>query len=206
MQRVSVTALLLLSTLLASVRAGFLSSFKNVSQRSDLLLQWDPIDEHDHPLAIHAKLLNRTSKYGANSIEMDIAVGIDGTSFLWQSVPYPLPYLRTATYEVELRAINSLEEEEPGAILVSSPYFIIAPEDTNRDGSTPYNESFIMPPISTDEPNSSAGGINSNAAIAAGLVIPVVVALAVIGFLWVQRRQRRSLEENKRRREELFIE
>ncbi|KAI1494989.1 hypothetical protein F5X96DRAFT_337284 [Biscogniauxia mediterranea] len=202
MRRLNTTAFLLLSNLSALVRAGFLSSFKNVTRGSDFLLQWEPVDGNDHPLAIHAKLLNRTSEYGANSIEMDIATGINGTLFLWQYVPYPLPYLRTAMYEVELRAVKILGEDEPATVLASSPYFIIAPENTNRDGSTSYNESFIMPQTPIDEPDSK---INSDAAIIAGLVIPVLVAFAVIGYVLTQRRQRRSLE-NRKRREALVIE
>ncbi|KAI5926994.1 hypothetical protein F4810DRAFT_421261 [Camillea tinctor] len=205
MPRLSVISCLFFGILSTLVEAGFQNSFRNVTQRSDLLLQWEPTDENDYSIAIHARLLNRTSKYEANSIEMDIATGINSTSFLWQSVPYPLPYLRTATYEIEIRPMGQLGEEQI-TILTSSPYFMIAPEDQNRDQSMPSNESFIIPPIPTDEPSSGNGRINNNAAIAAGLVIPVVVALAVIGFLWVQRRQRRSLEESRKRREALVIE
>ncbi|KAI1502797.1 hypothetical protein F5X99DRAFT_426664 [Biscogniauxia marginata] len=206
MRQLKIILILVLSYLWALGAAEFQSSFKNVTQGSDLLLRWEPVDDAAYPLAIHAKLLNRTSEYGANSIEMDITAGINGTSFLWQSVPYPLPYLQTATYEIELRPMRLLEVEAPVPVLASSPYFMITgAEDENGDESRPLDENTIMPSVPTDKPNPNTG-INNNAAIAAGLVIPVVVALAVIGFIWVHRRQKKSLEAKRKQREALVIE
>ncbi|KAI1418670.1 hypothetical protein F5Y13DRAFT_196447 [Hypoxylon sp. FL1857] len=185
-----------------AVIADFQNEFKNTTHGSDILLQWDPVNPTNYPLVIHCRLINQTSEYGANSLEVNITSGLNGSSYLWKSVPYPLPYLGTAKYEVEIWPQNSV-----GPSAASSPYFTISEsvDGENMDGLGEPIRTTIIPSKPTNKPTSN-GGVNNNTAIAAGLVVPVVVILAVFGFVWMQQRQKRILEEKRKQREELYID
>ncbi|KAI1402054.1 hypothetical protein F4819DRAFT_455981 [Hypoxylon fuscum] len=201
----SILIISILSQLLALATAGFQNDFQNITRGSDLLLQWDSINATDFPLVIRSRLINQTSEYGANSLEVNITAGLITSSFLWKNIPYPLPYLETAKYEVEVWP-QKLVGSKP-SVFTSSPYFAIAElEDKSTGGSgDSFNGTVIIPSKPTNQPVSK-GGINNNTAIAAGLVVPVVVLLAVIGFVWMQQRQKRILEERRKQREELCID
>ncbi|KAI1389787.1 uncharacterized protein F4822DRAFT_213628 [Hypoxylon trugodes] len=196
------------SQLWAFCLAGFQNSFNNVTRGSDLLLQWNSTNATDYPLVIRSRLINQTSEYGANSLEVNITIGLNASSFLWKTVPYPLPYLETSKYEVEVLSQNWVESETSVSAFAFSPYFTIAEseEDTNEiDPDDPFNKPIIIPSKPTNQPAAS-NGVNNNTAIAAGLVVPVVVILAVFGFVWMQQRQKRILEEKRKHREELYID
>lgn len=62
----------MLSQLAVWVAADFQNKFDNITRGSDLLLQWDQINATDYPLVIHSRLINQTSQYGANSLEVNI--------------------------------------------------------------------------------------------------------------------------------------
>ncbi|KAI1778314.1 hypothetical protein F4818DRAFT_438481 [Hypoxylon cercidicola] len=198
--------LLVLSQLSAWAAADFQTKFENITRGSDLLLQWDPINATDYPLVIHSRLINQTSEYGANSLEGNITVGLNESSFLWPSVPYPLPYLETAKYEVEIWPQNWAGPKASAPVLAST-YFTIAESEGNHTTDDPaegFSGTTIIPSKPTSQPSSNHG-VNNNTAIAAGLVVPVVVILAVFGFVWTQRRQKRMLEERRKQREQLCI-
>ncbi|KAI1211790.1 uncharacterized protein F4807DRAFT_402811 [Annulohypoxylon truncatum] len=188
-------------------RADFQNEFKNITRGSDLLLRWDPTDPTDYPLVIHSRLINQTSQHGANSLEVNVTsrIGLNASSFLWQSVPYPLPYLETAKYEVE---VWSRDWEQSVSAFASSPYFTISGskegENTDSVGNS-FDDTIVIPSKPTTHPISK-GGINNNTAIAAGLVVPIVVILAIFGFVLTQKRQKRILEEKRKQREELYID
>ncbi|KAI1762010.1 hypothetical protein GGR53DRAFT_442830 [Hypoxylon sp. FL1150] len=194
--------LLALSRLAVRVAADFQNNFENITRGSDVLLQWDQINATDYPLVIQSRLFNQTSQYGANSLEVNITSELDTSSYLWTGVPYPLPYLETAKYEVEIWGSRS------SAPMFASTYFTIAELGTNNnENNLAQSSNGTTPPPSkpTNQP-SSTHGVNSNAAIAAGLVVPVVVILAVFGFVWTQRRQKRLIEERRKQREQLCID
>lgn len=199
--------LLVLSQLSAWVAADFQSKFENITHGSDLLLQWDPINATDYPLVIHSRLINQTSEYGANSLEVNITTGLNTSSFLWTSIPFPLPYLETAKYEVEIWSQNWTGSKASAPVFASTYFTITEPrEDHNTDNPAEgFSGTTVLPSKPTNQP-SSKHGINNNTAIAAGLVVPVVVILAVIGFIWTQRRQKRVLEERRKQREQLCID
>ncbi|KAI1466021.1 uncharacterized protein F4812DRAFT_465905 [Daldinia caldariorum] len=186
---------------------GFQNEFKGVTRGSDLLLRWDVNATASYPLVVYSRLINQTSESGANSLEINITTGLNATSFLWKCVPYPLPYLATALYEVEVRPQNQVGSK--GAI-ASSSYFTVSSEsdeeDKNENGlMNPFNETTILPSRPTNQPVSQ-GGVNNNTAIAAGLVVPVFVILAIFGFVWLQRRQKKIIEEKRKQREDLCID
>ncbi|KAI1380869.1 hypothetical protein F4677DRAFT_404929 [Hypoxylon crocopeplum] len=203
-----VSIALLSSQLLVIAAAEFQNDFKDITRGSDFLLQWGPVNATDYPLVIHSRLINQTSEYGANALEVNITTGLNATSFLWKSVPYPLPYLETAKYEVEIWPQNRVGSKALASAFASSPYFTISESKEGRntdDSNDSFNGTIIIPSKPTGQPTSN-GGVNNNTAIAAGLVVPVVVILAVFGFVWMQQRQKRILDEKRKQREELCIE
>lgn len=72
MERLDILVLLILSYLWRFAKAEFQNEFNDIARESDLLLKWDPINSTDYPLVIHSRLVNQTSKYGANSLEVNI--------------------------------------------------------------------------------------------------------------------------------------
>ncbi|KAI0005645.1 hypothetical protein F4779DRAFT_621013 [Xylariaceae sp. FL0662B] len=196
-----------LSQLGTLVIAEFQNDFKNVIRGSDLSLRWDEVDATDYPLVISARLISRTSEYRANLLESNITAGLYASSFVWESVPEPLPFLETASYEIEVRPQDRFGENGSAPGLASSPYFFISErEDENTsDSKDSSDETTTLPSRPNNRPVSS-GGVNNNAAIAAGILVPVVVIIAIFGFVWIQRRQKRLLEERRKQREELCID
>ncbi|KAI1081194.1 hypothetical protein F5B20DRAFT_77263 [Whalleya microplaca] len=202
-----VSTILVWSQLGALAIASFQNDFKNVTRGSDLSLRWDQVDAAEYPLVIHAELINRTSDYHANLLELNITTGLLASSFVWESIPEPLPFLETATYKIQVRPQNWTVESESAPTFASSPYFFISePKDEKTDGPTALSGGTTITPAKPTSRPASGGGVNSNAAIAAGLVVPAVVILAVFGFVWMQRRQKRILEERRKQREGLYIE
>lgn len=63
-----------------------------------------------------------------------------------------------------------------------------------------------VPPTEPLEPSGSHGPYNSNAAIAAGLVVPLVVLISIFVFVYMQRRQKQIREEREKARVGLVIE
>ncbi|KAI2638937.1 hypothetical protein GGS26DRAFT_587709 [Hypomontagnella submonticulosa] len=208
MKSQGISTLFIFSQLWAFTIAGFQSQFEDIARGSDVLLRWDPINDTDYPVVIHSRLINRTSEYGANSLEVNITVGLNSSSFLWKNVPYPLPYFKTAKYEVEVWPQYWAGSKALVPAFASSPYFTISESEggvNGGDSRDPFNGTIIMPSKPNNQPVSN-GGVNNNTAIAAGLVVPVVVILAVCGFIWMQQRQKRMLEEKRKHREGLYID
>ncbi|KAL7622983.1 hypothetical protein AAE478_006662 [Parahypoxylon ruwenzoriense] len=208
MKKRDITAVLMLSRLWAVVATGFRGEFKNIIRGSDLLLQWDTTNTASYPLVIHSRLINQTSEHGANSLEVNITVGLNASSFLWKSIPYPFPYIETAKYQVEVWPQNWAGSKASAPIFVSSPYFTIVnleEGDSTSGFEDPFNGTIIIPSKPTDQPTSNSG-INNNTAIAAGLVVPIAVILAVCGFVWMQQRQKKILDKKRKQREELCID
>ncbi|OTB09114.1 hypothetical protein M426DRAFT_18496 [Hypoxylon sp. CI-4A] len=208
MRSTQTSIFLALSQLCAYAAASFSSSSKSVNHGSDFLLQWDAVNVTDYPLTIRTRFINQTSQYGVNSLEADITTGLNATAFLWENVPYPLPYLDTALYEVEIWSQSSTGSTASEKAFASSSYFKISdiPESRPSGGiGDSSNETIIIPSNPSDRP-ASKGGVNNNTAIAAGLVVPVVVILAVLGFVWMQQRQKRAIEEKRKQRGELYID
>ncbi|KAI0885643.1 uncharacterized protein GGS22DRAFT_161491 [Annulohypoxylon maeteangense] len=208
MKQLNVSILLMLGHLLRFSAAGFQNEFNDITRGSDLLLKWDPINSTDYPLVVHSRLINQTSQYGANSLEVNITIGLNASSFMWKNIPYPLPYLETAKYEVEVWPRDWGQSKASVSAFASSSYFTVSQSEeaeiTDSLGS-PFNETIIIPSKPTTQPTSK-GGINNNTAIAAGLVVPIVVLLAIFGFVLTQQRQKRILEEKRKQREDLYID
>ncbi|KAI3326054.1 hypothetical protein HD806DRAFT_432722 [Xylariaceae sp. AK1471] len=187
--------------------ASFHNDFNNVTRHTDLLLEWDPVNATDYPLLINMRVLNKTSDHEVNVLEMNITTGLTDNSFLWKDLPFPLPFLSTATYGLQVR-----RQQQPGAmiseiVIASSPSFAIIQHDGggNNGWRNTMNGTASPPPKPIDSSHSK-GPSNSNAAIAAGLVVPLVVGISVFVFVYMQRRQKRILEERQKARIGLVIE
>ncbi|KAF2965552.1 hypothetical protein GQX73_g8031 [Xylaria multiplex] len=226
--------------------ASFHNSFNGVAQHSDLLLEWDPVDAMGQPLVIHARLLNVTGDYKVNTFETDIssefappekglcvvdnnAAGLTGDSFLWKDLPSPLPFLPTATYELQVLRQGQVGDIFSDLVIASSTPFAVSTEDRsgNNGGDWQTVGYFIeFSPLAfigligrrqgingtPSEPSKptvlphSHGNPDSSAAIVPGLVVPLVVGISICVLLCMQRRRKRMLEERQKERETLVID
>ncbi|KAI8946597.1 hypothetical protein F4801DRAFT_56740 [Xylaria longipes] len=186
--------------------ASFSNSFDDVTQHTDVLLEWDRANT-DYPLVIHARVLNKTSDREVNTIEADIATGLTNDSFLWGDLPFPLPFLSTATYELRVLRQQQVGDPTFGLVVASSPPFtiLLQNEDDSNDWQTTTNKTATDSPEPTN-PSHSDGRPSSSTAIAAGLVVPFVVGISVSVFLWMQRRRKRILAERHKERAGLVID
>ncbi|KAI0858615.1 hypothetical protein F4860DRAFT_516630 [Xylaria cubensis] len=186
--------------------ASFYNSFDHVTQHTDLLLEWDHANATDYPLVIHARVLNKTSDREVNTIEVDIASGLTNDSFFWEDLPFPLPFLSTATYELWILRQQRAEDVTLRPFASSPSFTILSPiKDDSNDWQTTTNETTTDNPEPTNPPHSD-GRPSSSTAIAAGLVVPFVVAISVSVFLCMQRRQRRISAERRKERAGLVID
>ncbi|KIH94422.1 hypothetical protein SPBR_06120 [Sporothrix brasiliensis 5110] len=123
------------------INASFTSSFDDVTQGQTLNLAWNPIDTKYEPLSITARAINRTADSRANSFLVTIAPHLTNTSsFSWSLVPFPLQYMHTGIYEVEIRpAIWNLSANEPGSltvpVLARSTFFTIGDNGQGGDSN-----------------------------------------------------------------------
>ncbi|KAI1126335.1 hypothetical protein F5Y10DRAFT_267219 [Nemania abortiva] len=203
---------------------SFHNSFSDVTLHSDLLLEWDRVNAANYPLIIRARVLNKTSDYNVNTIEAEISseLGVFETvlravdddlgelienSFLWKDIPFPLPFLSTAAYELQILGQKQVGDTAPEPVIAYSPSFTIIPqrEDENNGWQTTINGTTGDPLEPTNSPHSD-GPPSSSTAIAAGLVVPFVVGVSAFVFLCMRRRHKRILEERRKEREGMVID
>ncbi|KAI0426567.1 hypothetical protein F5Y09DRAFT_351102 [Xylaria sp. FL1042] len=193
------------------ITASFHNDFTDIRRHTDLLLEWDHADATAYPLVIHVRVLNTTSDSKVNIFETNISIGLIDDSFLWIDLPSPLPFLATATYEVQVLPQKEIGNILSGLIIASSTPFFILPESEDEDGSDgsgwqiTINGTASQPPGSANSSHSD-GRHNKSTAIATGLVVPFVVGVSVFVLLRMQRRRKRTLEERRKERETLVIE
>ncbi|KAI0420678.1 hypothetical protein F5X98DRAFT_14493 [Xylaria grammica] len=199
---------LLLSHSWGLAGASFHNSFDGIARHTDLLLEWDHVNETDYPLVIHARVFNVTSDHKVNAFETDISTGLSNDSFLWRDLPSPLPFLPTATYELQvLRQYQGDDVSDP--VVAFSPPFSISPGDEDKGNNSDWQTSMNG---TTSDPAGSANSSysdshpDSSAAIAASLVVPLIVGISLFVFLCMERRRKRVLEERRKERDALVID
>ncbi|KAI0913872.1 hypothetical protein F4823DRAFT_640405 [Ustulina deusta] len=195
--------LLVLGDFWAFATASFHTNFNDIRRHTDLLLEWDLADAIDYPLVIHVRVLNTSSDHKVNTFDTDISTGLTEGSFLWNDLPSPLPFLSTATYELQVLRQQRAGDIMSDLVITSSTPFTIG-DDNNSGWQTTINETASDSPESANSSHSD-GRPNSSTAIAAGLVVPLVVGISVFVFLRMQRRRKRTLEERRKEREVLVI-
>ncbi|CAI4215215.1 unnamed protein product [Parascedosporium putredinis] len=158
--------------------------------------------------------LNRASIGSRNPTcsQSILVVGITDTTFSWINAPYPLPYMPTAQYELEL-----LPENPPAASdgasngqtsLAKSDLFYIIHSSSEEDGGS-RNPTVITEPHPTTEPTKSRGGPSTAiiiVAVCVGLGVPILAGIGV--WIWCMRRERRrrQYEESRRIRYQTIID
>ncbi|GAW13019.1 hypothetical protein ANO14919_023950 [Xylariales sp. No.14919] len=216
---------LLLSHSWGLARASFHNSFDGIARQTDLLLEWDHVNETDYPLVIHARVFNVTSDHKVNAFETDISselsasekglrvidnsiAGLSNDSFLWRDLPSPLPFLPTATYE--LQVLRQYQGDDVSDLVIAfSPPFSISPGDEDKGDNSGWQTSMNG---TTSDPAGSANSSysdshpDSSAAIAASLVVPLIVGISLFVFLCMERRRKRVLEERRKERDALVID
>ncbi|KAL8392056.1 hypothetical protein RB595_002311 [Gaeumannomyces hyphopodioides] len=177
--------------------AEFTRTFSGLTKAADLALGWDGVDARYMPLTIHAVVVNRTGNENrANVFRRNLAVGINGTSWVWKNMPSPLPYLATGQYQVEIRTetqANATAGSVP-PVLPKSPYFSILEVKSTQPTGSPGG-------ATSPSPASDGGGRPSSKTIslAAGIVVTLVILLlAGTGCLCWRRRYMRAKSAKKR--------
>lgn len=154
MSALRATTILLLG-LLSSVphcTADFIGvSFDRIIENGSLNLTWDNtgLGADSFPLVVAISLINQTES-GAFGVKTNLScanspiplpkaslkltaltASVNTTSYLWQGLPYPAPYLPTAQYQVEIRSAQ-VNTSNIHSVVARSPFFLIhqAPQPT----------------------------------------------------------------------------
>ncbi|CAK7197623.1 hypothetical protein SEUCBS139899_000271 [Sporothrix eucalyptigena] len=194
----------------------FTSSFSNITQGQTLNLTWTNIDSKYEPLSITARSINRTSDGRGNGFLVNIAPQLYNTSsFSWQIVPYPLTYMSTGLYEIEIRpAIWNLSSNEPGSLtvplLARSSFFSIIGQTgssgNNNGGSTGNaHGSGQFGQSTTGSITSTKSSRPHHLELALGLSLGLTTALvlAAVAFFARRRHQRKTSQDEKQRQKQL---
>ncbi|KAI1173129.1 hypothetical protein F4777DRAFT_559025 [Nemania sp. FL0916] len=142
-----------------------------------------------------------------STLEADIASGLTKDSFLWKDLPFPLPFLSTATYELRVLRQQQVGDVKSEPFIASSPPFTIIPadEDDYNSGQTATNGTAG----GTQEqmnPSQPKRGPKTKTIVAASLAVALVVGISVYVFLCMRRRQKKIVEERRKERHELVID
>ncbi|KXX81782.1 hypothetical protein MMYC01_202995 [Madurella mycetomatis] len=184
--------------------AGFTNSFGAITSGSGIQLTWDDVAAEHFPLCITAQLIERSGEdgYGANAYRVNITTTASGTSYLWTSVPYPLRWIPSGLYQLELRPSSSTGEDTP--LLAKSPFFSISESGTVGDSS---GEDPPQPTL-VGYGSEVASGVSKPLAIGLGVAIgiPSIVGLAVVSWCFRKRQRRAAMEKRKLKRSEFIID
>ncbi|EGS18605.1 uncharacterized protein CTHT_0052100 [Thermochaetoides thermophila DSM 1495] len=120
--------------------AQFTNSFDNVRSGSSLLLTWEGVKREHYPLYITAQVIQeRESEDGrirADAWRMNITAGMTESSYEWTSVPYPLRWIPSGLYQLELWSMRWTEEDQLPPLLAQSSVFRISEPETGNGQST----------------------------------------------------------------------
>lgn len=200
-----------LACAITSARAAFTNSFDGLTHGRRVEVSWDKLSAGDQPAYLSGRIFNETEN-GVVSFQANLSIGITDTTFSWINAPYPLPYMPTAQYELEL-----LPENPPAASdgasngqtsLAKSDLFYIIHSSSEEDGGS-RNPTVITEPHPTTEPTKSRGGPSTAiiiVAVCVGLGVPILAGIGV--WIWCMRRERRrrQYEESRRIRYQTIID
>ncbi|KAK0635611.1 hypothetical protein B0T17DRAFT_50066 [Bombardia bombarda] len=191
---------------LGVVTAEFTNSFDAITGGSDLLLTWDGVASQSYPLYITAQLIDKSADGKANGYRANITTSVNGNSYLWSGAPYPLRWLQSGMYQLELRPSNWTTGEPP---LAKSPFFVIGTQITEGSESDSNSSSSSSPkqPTLVDYQSGTPTGVNKPLAIGLGVAFGVtsVVGLAVVSWCLRRRHRRAALVKRRLKRAEFVI-
>ncbi|KAK3370211.1 hypothetical protein B0H63DRAFT_486465 [Podospora didyma] len=190
----------LLAFLACRAVADFTNSFDSITGGLGISLTWDAVAPQYYPLRITAQLIDKGADNKANVYKSNITTSVDGNSYQWIGAPYPLRWIRSGLYQLELRPSVWTSGDPP--VLAKSPFFAV------QDQVTVLNPSSSPPkPTLVDVKSETPSGVNKSLAIGLGVAIglPSVVALVLVGWCFRKRRRAAAMEKRRLKRSEFII-
>lgn len=187
--------------LVARCIAGFTNAFDGITIGSSVALTWDAVDPQHYPLRITAQVIDKNGDgFSANAYRVNITTGASGTSYLWAGAPYPLRWVPSGLYQLELRPMSWTGDDVP--LLAKSPFFNI---DSGNAVQTDEPSDEPTPPA--DPPGDDGPVISRAAAIGLGVAVgvPAVVGALVVGWCVWKRQQKAATEKRRLKRSEFVI-
>jgi len=179
--------------------AGFTNGFSGVKAGESLELSWEKVEERHLPVCITAQLIHKGKDGSSATVyKANVTSGVNGTSFTWKGVPFPLNHVPEGMYQLEIHPAGMTGSGSP--LLARSPFFEIG------SASAGSGKDEDKPPAPGDNKGGNPSGVNKPLAIGLGVAIgvPSVVALVLVGWC-VRRRRRRVLLERRRRTRRDFV-
>ncbi|SPN97763.1 uncharacterized protein DNG_01276 [Cephalotrichum gorgonifer] len=205
--------LLITSCLLPVGLSEFITPFEGVVEGGKLELTWERLPAEALPFYISGRVFN-TTEVGITSFQANLTTNLSTSSFTWSDIPYPLPYIPTAHYELELVPLrpsnhSTSSNQSTSSATAKSPLFSIAPSSSEPPPKNSPRPPGPAPTPTEEKKVSKSSGPGTNAIIAAvcvGLGIPILIAAGVCVWWTRRHRQRAKYEENRRRRYETIID
>ncbi|KAK0728560.1 hypothetical protein B0T26DRAFT_673071 [Lasiosphaeria miniovina] len=179
--------------------ADFTNSFDGVAAGSTLSLAWSGVDAQSYPLSITVQLIDKSADgTKANAYRANITTSISSDSFSWTGIPYPVRWIETGLYQLELRPSTPTSGGDT-PLLAKSPFFKVQNQAVEPATSSS--------PSPSPVPSSDASGVNKPLAIGLGVAIglPSVVALVVVSWCFRKRQRRAALEKRRLMRRDFII-
>ncbi|KAK3327817.1 hypothetical protein B0T19DRAFT_174829 [Cercophora scortea] len=128
--------------------------------------------------------------------------GISGNSFSWTTLPYPLRWIQSGMYQLELRPSTWAGGEQP--VLAKSSFFTIEEAVAVTD---PSSSSPSPSPTSVTPPENNGSGIKKQLAIGLGVAlgIPSLIGLGFVSWCLRRRHRRAALVKRRLKRSEFVI-
>ncbi|KAK0668992.1 hypothetical protein QBC41DRAFT_113208 [Cercophora samala] len=202
---------ILLLSLIARVRAAlpaeFTNSFDGFGNGNSAGLTWEGVKPEYFPLSITAQVIDKGEEgEGSGSkvtvYKVNITAAATGSSYVWSNMPYPLRWIKSGLYQLELKPSAWTDGEAP--VLARSPFFSVGdyvpPPPSPSESSSPQ-------PTKGDKDSSGGGGVSKPVAIGVGVAIgvPSLVALVAVGWFFRRKHQRAQAEKRRLKRSEFVI-
>lgn len=184
--------------------ADFTNSFDGVKAGSTLSLTWDNIPAQYYPLCITAQLIDKGADgRTATAYKANVTSGLNGTSYAWKGLPFPLNHVVGGMYQLEIHPAGGMTGSDTHATLLARSSFFEIQKPSSSDTES------AKPPSPTLAGSQGGGTSNVNKPLAIGLGVaigvPSIVALALVSWCFRRRQRRATLEKRRRTRRDFII-
>ncbi|KAK0745224.1 hypothetical protein B0T21DRAFT_359267 [Apiosordaria backusii] len=207
--------ILLLSSLIARVEAAqalaaeFTNSFDGFGNGGSVGLTWEGVKPEFFPLSITAQVIDKGEGEEGGRVtvyRVNVTAAATGSSYVWTNMPYPLRWIKTGLYQLELKPSTWTDGEAP--VLARSPFFSVG--EYVAPAPRPSESSSLQPggvSQGDKEPSGGGGGVSKPVAIGVGVAIgvPSLVGLVVVGWFFRRKQQRAKAEKRRLKRSEFVI-